>query len=84
MIKWGVYLALVIACGGCMRIFQHESLSAGERLYRAKCRSCHSLVSPQRYSDKEWQYYVEKYAEKSNLTEREKQQILRYLIKNNE
>lgn len=54
-------------------------MSAGESAYRANCRSCHSLRNPRKYTDEEWQVYVQKYGAKIPLTDETSKLILRYL-----
>lgn len=53
--------------------------SDGGRLYRAKCGSCHRLMSPSEHNADKWAEYVEKYGNKIRLTDEEKQNILDYL-----
>ena len=61
-----------------------KPMSEGERLYRAKCRSCHVLPDPQKYSDDKWVEIVEHYGQRARLSADQKKLILRYLQSNNE
>ena len=78
-----------VVCGillisiACASNISKKTMSAGERLYRARCRSCHTLIRPDKYSDSHWELMVEKYGQNINLTEQEKKQILQYLWQNN-
>jgi len=77
----GIAILLFLACAiGVSR----KQMTEGEKLYRARCRSCHTLIDPKEYSDEKWKIMVEMYGKKSNLSEPEKIQILEYLLSNNE
>ena len=52
-------------------------MSSGEKLYRAKCSSCHNIIGPDRHDEETWRKYVNDYGEK--MTIEEKQLVLRYL-----
>lgn len=68
---------------GCAATVGKKTMTEGERLYRARCRSCHSLIDPKKHSDSQWQVLLGKYGENSNLTENESKRILEYLTENN-
>lgn len=55
-------------------------MSAGERLYRANCRSCHSLRRPESHADNEWPRLVKRYGDKIHLTAAEQTEIIQYLM----
>lgn len=54
----------------------------GERLYKTRCTDCHRLIAPEMYTQEEWNKFLEKYGEKANLTDEDKEQIADYLKKN--
>lgn len=80
---WVFILSIILLLVGCAGSLDKGPWTQGQRLYRAKCRSCHKLINPKKHSDEEWKVFVEKYSEKSNLTESERRQILQYLLENN-
>lgn len=51
----------------------------GEKLYKRKCRQCHLLISPKKYTDYEWEEFLEHYAKEAKLTKSEKEKILEFL-----
>ncbi len=51
----------------------------GEKLYKRKCRQCHLLISPKKYTDYEWEEFLEHYATEAKLTNTEKEKILEFL-----
>jgi mono/diheme cytochrome c family protein len=58
-----------------------SQMSPGEKLYRAKCASCHRLRDPKTQTDDEWPEYVEEYGKK--LRAEDKALITSYLQANN-
>ena len=58
-------------------------VSSGEKLYRSKCRTCHTLIEPKKFKDEEWKTFVEKYGSRVHLSVEEKEKILKYLVENN-
>jgi hypothetical protein len=52
-------------------------LNEGERLYKAKCSSCHNIIAPSRHNMQSWRFYVDKYGK--NMTDIEKMIVLKYL-----
>jgi len=66
-------LTLIYGCQSM--VFQ---MSDGERLYRAKCSSCHNIIEPSRHDRQTWQEYVDEYGRK--ITIEDKQLILQYLV----
>ncbi|HDP98187.1 MAG TPA: cytochrome c [bacterium] len=74
---------ILFICIGCAGSLSQKTMTEGERLYRARCRSCHSLINPNKYSDSSWELFVEKYGQNINLTEKESRLILEYLTENN-
>ncbi len=73
-----VALLVAAACaGGSTR----QPMSDGERLYRAKCTSCHRVYQPREQTKEQWVKTVDKMLalRKVTLTPEERAQILRYL-----
>ena len=71
---------LVIMCPlmlvyGCQNMA--VQMSGGEKLYRAKCSSCHSVISPGDHDEENWRMYVGKYGKK--MTEEEKRIVIEFL-----
>jgi len=53
-------------------------MSDGEKLYRAKCSSCHNIIAPSLHDEETWHKYVEEYGKR--MTIKEKQLVLQYLF----
>jgi hypothetical protein len=52
-------------------------MSGAERLYRAKCSSCHNIIARGSHSEPSWRAYIDKYGRA--MTENEKRTILQYV-----
>ncbi len=57
-----------------------SAMSEGERLYRANCRSCHTLRDPASQSDEQWPGLVHRYGDRIHLSPESQQRILDYLL----
>ena len=68
-------MALLAGICGCVSMV--KQMSAGERLYRSKCSSCHNVISPGGHDEEQWRFYIDKYGQ--NMTDGEKQTVLDYL-----
>ena len=80
LLIWPVLVVLLLAGGlGCESGGQLHSnrMSPGEKLYRARCASCHRLIGPKSHTNDEWVGYVEQYGKK--LSVEEKALMLAYL-----
>lgn len=73
-------LALLMAAA-CSSAPPRGSLPEGERLYRAKCSSCHRTYEPRDQTPDRWTKTVDKMIalKKVTLTPEEREQILQYL-----
>lgn len=60
---------------GCVSVTR--DISDGERLYRAKCSSCHRLIGPEEHEASAWPHYVNDHG--PGLTGAEKRRILDFL-----
>ena len=77
-----VILLGTVPCGDSPQaLAAGKELSEGDRLYRAKCTSCHRLLKPKDYPDEKWQEAVKKFGKK--LTDEERKKILEHLQGNN-
>ena len=74
-------IGTVVACSTSSLL--RKDISKGELLYRQKCRSCHNLLKPERYSDEEWALELEDMSKKSGLTAEQSQLIWGYLASHN-
>lgn len=81
---------LIAACGSALYIPSElevtskanlEELNEGRSIYINKCGGCHTLVLPEKYSDKDWGIWVDKMEVKANITPSEKEKIMKYLTK---
>ena len=81
VISAGLVLLFSMWTAGCVSQSKYIKTEGneGERLYRAKCTSCHRLMSPAEHQAEKWTVYVEKYGNKIGLTDEEKKKILDYL-----
>ncbi|MFN2550343.1 MAG: hypothetical protein ABR567_23200 [Myxococcales bacterium] len=70
-------MVLVTACNSA----PSRPMSSGERLYRAKCTSCHRVYEPHEQSPQKWAATIDKMeAEKKvHLSPDERAEILGYL-----
>lgn len=57
-----------------------SDLELGRSTYIAKCSGCHILYRPARGHRKYWEHWVERMAERSRLTSKERRRILSYLV----
>ena len=51
-------------------------VSADQNVFQQKCTKCHSLRIPDNYTKKEWQYNVERMAQRAGLTQQEIKSII--------
>lgn len=68
-------VGLIFLVHGCQTMA--TSMSRDERLYRAKCSSCHQPVAPETRTPDRWHELLQHHGPK--LTEAERAAILRYL-----
>lgn len=55
------------------------SMAAGKKLYQNRCAKCHRMYDPAKYSDAQWQSWMDKMAKKAKLQPEEKQKLLEYV-----
>lgn len=76
LFPWFIVIAgLIILVYGCQSMAVY--MSDGEKMYVAKCSSCHSVIAPGDHDEEEWRLYIDKYGKK--MTGEEKQIVLEYL-----
>lgn len=56
-----------------------EELVAGRAKYIATCGECHRLYKPDRNSASDWSMYLDDMQERSEISDKEKEQIYKYL-----
>lgn len=56
-----------------------NEVQAAHKLYVTKCAKCHKLYPPAKYSDKDWQKWMDKMSRKSKLRPEEKEMLERYI-----
>jgi len=61
--------ALVFLLIGCHQGGRTQT-SEGDRLYRAKCASCHRLVAPDKYESEQWHAFLANHGPRMTETER--------------
>ena len=52
------------------------------KLYLGKCAKCHKLYDPAKYSDAEWEKWMEKMGRKSKLTPDQQRELSKYIENN--
>ncbi len=62
-------LTAVLLAAGSMK-------KSGEKIFREKCSTCHSLKNPASYSAEQWKYHVERMSKRAGLTSIETSQII--------
>lgn len=67
--------AFAIGCASAVK-----DLDPGDRLYRAKCGSCHRLIEAHEHDTETWRFYVDKYGKK--MSPDEKETVLGFLSQN--
>jgi mono/diheme cytochrome c family protein len=68
------------ACAGVGR--GGTGSSQGERLYRAKCASCHRLRQPDEHTIEGWERGLAKHGPQAHLTDDEREAIRGFLLAN--
>ncbi len=53
--------------------------TAGKRLYIGRCAKCHKLYDPAKYSDAQWQRWMDKMSRKAKLQPTERQVVSSYI-----
>ncbi len=56
-----------------------EELIAGRTKYINTCGECHRLYKPNRNTTSEWRNYVDEMQERAEISDKEKEQIFKYL-----
>jgi hypothetical protein len=71
-------LALAYACAGT-QLYRDNSL--GSKLYYSRCRSCHSSIDPASKTDDFWTNYLDRYAERAQLSEPERDSVMAFVLR---
>jgi hypothetical protein len=56
-----------------------KDISAGKKLYTAKCARCHEFYDPVKYNDETWKTWMEKMRRKANLNDEQYKRLSDYL-----
>jgi mono/diheme cytochrome c family protein len=77
-------LAGALACAlSCISASSAELSSPsainGEKLYRSRCAKCHKMYDPAKYSDQQWQIWMEKMGSKARLKPEQKKAVADYV-----
>jgi len=73
-------LGLTLAGVGETANASHISSDAlGRKLYVGKCAKCHKLYDPAKYSDQQWQVWMDKMSRKAKLQPEQKELLSRYI-----
>jgi mono/diheme cytochrome c family protein len=57
-----------------------DELKQGRDLYVNNCASCHQLYLPNKYTAKDWHYWLDDMQPKAKITDAQKQLIYDYLV----
>ena len=60
-------------------VLSEQELKDGRKLYVAKCARCHKFYDPAKYSETDWQKWMEKMSKKAKLKPDQKELLSRYL-----
>ena len=72
---------LVLLLWGCNTKSFHP-MNVNEKLFRAKCSSCHSLPNLDKYTNEQWKMILQEHLQRTKLNEKQMIQILRYFQDN--
>jgi len=78
------FVPVVLLLAGIIATAGEEKASKMEdderySLYKRKCRSCHTLVKPEKYDDQRWEEIVDRYRWRARLKDDEAKEILSFL-----
>jgi cytochrome c2 len=74
-------LIAAVSCGPSKSLTEQ---SPGERLFRARCSSCHALPKPADRRADEWPALVQRYGEKAKLGPDQIEEITEYLARSSQ
>jgi cytochrome c553 len=75
----GLLAVLTVASAVRASDLTAQELKDGRKLYTAKCARCHKFYDPARYSEPEWNKWMEKMSKKAKLKPDQKELLSRYL-----
>jgi len=77
-------LIVVITVTSCQNsAVDKETRSPGEIAFRANCQTCHILPKATMKTNAEWPTIVARYGEKAKLSDKQKSDIIAFLISKN-
>lgn len=56
--------------------------AGARKLYLTKCSKCHKLYDPAKYTDQQWQAWMDKMSHKAKLSSEQKELITNYVADN--
>jgi hypothetical protein len=72
-------LFALVAQTGCAGSGGFADGSLGSRLYRTRCRSCHSLIDPASKKLEWWHINLDRYAQLAHLTAAERDSVMAFV-----
>lgn len=75
-------LSVILAAGCGQKSGTGEEMTGEERLFRAKCRSCHTLPERASRTMEGWKGVLEKHEDRMELTDEERRALIRHLASN--
>ena len=77
--RLSIAVVLCLALGARSAGLSEKEIAAARKIYIAKCAKCHKLYDPTRYSDSDWQDWMEKMSRKAKLKHDQQELLSRYL-----
>lgn len=59
---------------------EYKAMADGRKAYVTKCSGCHLLYLPHQYDEKKWRHNMDEMQERSNVSDKEKELILKYIL----
>jgi hypothetical protein len=59
---------------------EYQMMADGRKAYVTKCSGCHLLYLPHQYDEKTWRHNMDEMQERSNVTDKEKELMLKYIL----
>jgi len=75
-----ICLSLMLLAGGCRKAEVDEKhLGPGERMFKTRCRNCHSLPKRNAKSEERWRPFLERHARRAHLNDAHIDTLMQFL-----
>ena len=78
MVLTALALTSLYACAGTQR---YRDNSLGSKLFYSRCRSCHAPVDPASRTEDFWDSYLDRYAERAQLSAAERDSVMAFVLR---